>query len=82
MPRYFLHLHNRLSPVLDEEGQDLPDLEAARSEAIHNIRGLLSAELKEGAIDFGGRIEIYDERGMLVDTVPFAQAVEVLGLDG
>lgn len=82
MPRYFLHLHNNLGPVTDEEGQDLPDLEAAHLEAIRNIRGLLSAELKEGQIDLSGRIEIFDEPGNLLRVVPFTDAVRVEGLTG
>ena len=38
MPRYFFHLRYRTTLLEDEEGQELPDLEAAKAEALHALR--------------------------------------------
>jgi hypothetical protein len=77
MPRFFLHVHNRIGFVEDEEGQDLPDLDAARDVAIASIRSIISEEASQGAIDLGGRVEIVDEHRRTLSVVPFADAFAV-----
>lgn len=77
MPRYFLHLFNSLGRVEDEEGEDLPDLEAARVKAVTAIRSILGEEAKSGKIDLRGRIEIADDRRVVVDVVPFSSAIQL-----
>jgi hypothetical protein len=48
MPLYYLHLRSRDGFVRDIEGSDLPDLEAAKSEARDGIRGLVADALFAG----------------------------------
>jgi hypothetical protein len=79
MPRYFFHLYNDLV-ALDEEGAELPDLEAARTHAIRNIRELMCEELLKGHLNFGHRIEVADDRWERVLTVPYSEAVTVTGI--
>ncbi len=76
MPRYFFHLHNG-ALSRDEEGRELPDLEAARQEAIKAARELMGEDIKEGLLRLGHRIEIGDEDGREVLMVPFAEAVMI-----
>lgn len=77
MPRFHLNIFNGAGEAPDEEGQELADLAAARAEAIKGIRSLLAAEMSEGAIDLGGRIEIAEPGGRILATIPFGEAVEV-----
>jgi hypothetical protein len=76
VPRFHLNLYNDVIS-LDEEGVDLPDLEAARDAAIVNIRDVMRDELVKGHITLGHRVEIVNERGRILATVFFRDAVTV-----
>jgi curved DNA-binding protein CbpA len=77
MARYYLHLFNRAGPVRDEEGTDVPDLAAARFQALQAVRDIVSEEAKKGVVDLHGRIEIADELGSTLHVLPFTDAIEV-----
>jgi hypothetical protein len=77
VPRFHLNIFNGQGASPDEEGQDFADLAAARAEAIRGIRSLLASELGEGRVDLGGRIEIADAAGGVLQTVAFAEAIEI-----
>ncbi len=77
MTRYRFHLWNRIGPVRDDEGKELPDLEAARAEAIASIRSLLSDEVKQGRLDLRGRIEITDGDDEVQAVVAFTEALDL-----
>lgn len=76
MPRYYFHLYNDVISM-DEEGVDLPDLEAARANGIKEARAMMLETVAEGRINFSHRIDIADESGAVVDSVTFGEAVEV-----
>lgn len=78
MPRYFFHLYNDIV-AMDEEGAELPDLEAARANGIREAREMLLETVAEGRINFSHRIDIADESGAVVDSVTFGEAVTVEG---
>lgn len=77
MPRYFLHVHNRIGHVPDEEGRDFDDLDAATDAAVEGIRSLLADELSRGELDLRGRIDIADASGRIVRVVRFSETVEM-----
>ena len=77
MPRYFFNLHNGIGPILDEEGQLLPDIEAARDTALTGIRSILADELARGDLDLKGRIDIVDDRQDILLSVSFEEAVAI-----
>jgi len=64
--------------MLDEEGFNLPDVNAAKCEAIRGARGLMAAELETGVLRLAQAILIHDEFGRRVGCVPFHEAVEVI----
>jgi hypothetical protein len=64
--------------VEDEEGRDLPDLAAARAEAVRSIRSLLADEIRRGRIDLRGRLEVAGSDGEILDSIAFGQAVDVV----
>jgi hypothetical protein len=75
MPLYYLNVYNRTGCSADEEGMDLPDLDAARLQAVEGIRSILQDEVGHGKIDFEGRVEVLDENGKLLATISFRDAV-------
>jgi hypothetical protein len=77
MPRYYFHVCNGTGFTEDEEGQDLPDLEAARVEAIRNARSIMAADVQRGMLDLSSFIEIEDVDHQLVQTLGFQDAVDL-----
>jgi hypothetical protein len=69
MPRYFFHVREGSALHRDAEGQELPDAEAARREAINSSREMLGEKLLHGGSLNGRSIEIADETGHVVDVV-------------
>jgi len=82
MPRFHFHVFNGTGETRDEEGVLLPDLEAARREALSGIRSILSEELGRGMIDFAGMVRITDDKDRHLLDVPFLMAVEVRNPNG
>jgi hypothetical protein len=76
VPRYFFHLYDELV-VLDQEGKDLPSLQAAHETALDNAREMACAEVLDGHLNLTHRIEIADESGKVLGTVHFRDVVVV-----
>jgi hypothetical protein len=69
MPRFYFHVREGAELSRDAEGQILPDVEAARREAIAANREILGEKLLHGGSLDTRTIEIADETGHVVDTV-------------
>ena len=69
MPRYYFHVREGGELSRDTEGQDLPNVEAARREAIAASREILGDKLLHGGSLNSRTIEISDETGHVVDVV-------------
>ena len=77
MPRYYFHLLNDVDAP-DEEGKELPDLEAARKQAIANVRFTAGQTLTEqGQLTLSHRIQIEDGEGNVLDTVYFRDVLNI-----
>lgn len=80
MPRFFFHVRDADGEFSrDTEGQELPDLEAARAEAISANREMLGECLLHGGSLNHREIEIADESGAVLARV---SARDVLFRDG
>lgn len=77
MSRYFFHIRNGFGDAEDEEGRDLPGLDAVRDEALKGVRSLLSEEVLAGVVDLRGRLDVVDGDGRTVLTMPFAEALTI-----
>ena len=76
MPRYYLNLFDDLD-VPDDEGDEFPDLAAAREAAIEGARSLMSDHVRYGQpIDLTHRIEIADSSRNVVAILTFADVVK------
>jgi hypothetical protein len=80
MARYFLNLHERGTVLVDEEGVDRPGLESARTEALRTVRAIMSADVNEGHLCLSGAVEVTDDAGQTVATVPFKDAIMITGV--
>ncbi|TDK29904.1 hypothetical protein E2F50_22185 [Rhizobium deserti] len=75
MQRYHFHLNFLSSYVTDDDGTELPDLEAAKTEARQVIRDLAAEHLK-GRREFTlHSIRICAENGDLLAAVPTSEAL-------
>jgi hypothetical protein len=69
MPHYYFHVREGSEFSKDTEGQDLPNVEAARKEAISASREMLGEKLLHGGSLNHRTIEIADETGHVVDVI-------------
>jgi hypothetical protein len=77
LARFFFHLHDDLD-VPDEEGADLPDLDAARVYACQSARSLMCGTLLDDCrISLDHCIDIEDEGGAILAVVRFSDAVRM-----
>jgi hypothetical protein len=61
----------------DDEGLDVPDLDAAKQGAVHAAREMMCETLKHGHIVLHHQIEIADEQGATIDTIVFGDLLEI-----
>ena len=77
MSKFFFHVRDDMD-VPDEEGAELPDVAAAQVYAAGAARVLMCETLREqGRITLHHRIDIEDERGGVLASVPFGDAVRI-----
>jgi hypothetical protein len=81
VPRFYFHLLNDVDAP-DDEGKELPDLEAAREHARRCARVTIAETIKtEGRFNLDHRIDIETEDGQVLDTVWFRDVVNVESSD-
>lgn len=77
MPLFYFHIRTPVETIDDLEGMDLPDLEAARCEAIDSLRSIIGEEVRHGTLGLDEWIEIKDRRGNLLLTVRSGDALSL-----
>ena len=78
MPRFFFNVYDDLI-VNDEEGAVLPNLEAARLQALIGARDLMCEQVRHGYIVLSHWIDVIDDEGTLVLHLPFRDAIDIRG---
>ena len=77
MPRFYFHLHNDIDAP-DGEGLEFANLEAAKAHALTMVRFTAAETVKEhGHFVRHHRVDIEDENGAVLGTVPFDVAVTI-----
>ena len=77
MPRYYFHLLNDLEAP-DEDGVELPDLEAALQYARNNAIFTAAETIREhGHLVRSHRIDIEDAHGTVLATVRFEDVITI-----
>jgi hypothetical protein len=79
MTRFFFHVREGGDVSCDTEGQEFPDLEAARIEAMNASREIIGEKILHGGSINHRQIEISDERG---DVLAVVNAQDTLFEDG
>ena len=79
MTLYLFHLRNGSELVQDVEGQDLPDLDAAKRFALLCARDVLSDEMRNGYLNLGLRLDVVDATGAVVHSILSGEAFTVMG---
>lgn len=77
MGHYFFHLHECGTVTRDDEGQDMPDLAAARHHAEEAARAIMCAEVNGGDLCLSCHIEIEDRDSGEVTILPFRDAIQI-----
>ena len=77
MPRYYFHIRSSAGLILDPEGTEMPDLDAALTEAERSARELLADLLKSGSVLDGQMFEISDADGTVLARLPFRNVLRL-----
>jgi hypothetical protein len=75
MPKFYFHIVTGDTVLEDPDGSELPDLDAARAEALQSARHLLADKVRNGEVIDGQRFEIRNGSGDLLATVAFREAI-------
>jgi hypothetical protein len=73
MPRYYFHVRAGSDLTRDAEGADLPDIDAARKQAVTRACRAWSGRPPDST-ENNEMFEIADENGQIVLKVPFSEA--------
>jgi hypothetical protein len=65
--------------VADEEGRELPGLEAVEREALKGIRSVIAAEVEKGRLDLTGRMTVRDGDRAEILAIAFDEALTISG---
>jgi hypothetical protein len=75
MGHFYFHLRTAGQLIRDEEGQDLPNISAARREAVRSARELLAGAIRSGQTNTLDAFVIADETGRALDTISLASVL-------
>jgi hypothetical protein len=75
VPTYFFHVRGGLGDVEDGEGSAHADERSAEAFALAGARSLIAGDVLDGILDLSARIDVEDEAGQLVFSLPFAETV-------
>jgi hypothetical protein len=78
MARYFFHLRNGIDEILDPEGKEFDSMEALRESVLFCARDLLAGDLRNGVMDFRYRIDAEREDGVVIYSLAFKHAVNII----
>ena len=78
MARYFLQLRDCQEETLDPEGSEHPTVEALRRFVLSSVRDLITGDVRNGVIDFRFRVDAEDADGVIVYSLPFKDAVNII----
>jgi len=75
MGHFYFHIRAGDQLIHDDQGQDLPDVSAARRGAILSARDILATAIRANQADVPDAIVISDEAGRALDAAPLAEVL-------
>jgi hypothetical protein len=76
--RYYLQLRDGTEQLLDPEGIEYADIDVLKKKVLVAVRELISEDVKGGVIDLRFRIDAEDRDGVIVYTLDFSDAVNII----
>jgi hypothetical protein len=77
--RYYMQLRDGKEQLLDPDGIEYADLDALKKKVLIAVRELISEDIKGGGvIDLRFRIDAEDRDGVIVYTLAFAEALNII----
>jgi hypothetical protein len=73
-----MHLRDGTDELLDAEGIEYESLDALRKAVLKAARDLMAGDMHNGVLDFRFRIDAEDADGMIVYSLPFRHAVNII----
>jgi hypothetical protein len=77
MSKFYFHIRNGDRLARDAEGIELGDIDAVREEATVAAREMIAELVRQGGRIEGHSIEVTDEKGGIVLTIPFRSAMNL-----
>lgn len=77
MPRFLFHLRHRLGLLIDEEGAEYENEEAAFAASLRIARDIAGTDIREGHSDLNQSIVLSDESGAVIHECSFRSALDV-----
>ena len=78
MARYYMQLRDGSDHILDPDGIEYADIDELKKKVLIAVRELMSEDIKGGVIDLRFRIDAEDREGVIVYTMGFAEAVNII----
>ena len=75
MPRYFFHIRRNGEVIEDGEGMEIPDLDAARDEALASSGDAAFQAFRDKHFNPGDQIEVVNQAGRVVLIFPIPRLV-------
>jgi hypothetical protein len=73
-----MNLRDGTEELLDPDGVEHDSLDALRKAVLVTVRDLMCGDLAGGVLDFRFRIDAEDADGVIVYTLPFKHAVNII----
>jgi hypothetical protein len=73
-----MHLRDGTEQILDPEGLEFASVDAVRKATLVAARDLMTGDIREGVLDFRFRIDVEDEAGDIIYSLPFKHAINII----
>lgn len=77
VPHYRLHLRDGVDELLDPDGVYI-SADAVPGFALRAARDCIAGDVMNGRIEFKYRIDVEDDRGTVVHSIAFIDAIEII----
>jgi len=81
MPLFYFHLRDGEDVLLDPDGLELDDRATIARRALIEARSILSQDMLEGRINLNQHIDVADGGGLIVHSLWFCDAVQIVRKD-
>jgi hypothetical protein len=76
--KFYFHLRDGVDILIDEEGRNLDSVAAVTDVALKEARSIIGCDAIEGYIRLDLRIDVEDTCGVIVHSLAFKEAIEIV----